>query len=206
MQYSEIKTMFTGILNRRDITASQITTFMGLGAQFCSRKLRVPFMETLLPHTTDGTRNIPVPADFLEIIAIYVDDTTNGSDKLERRDLQTVLRYAATAGTPKYYCRVGANFVVGPVPAEDQTIYVNYYATPATLVDDTDTNWLTENAPTALVYSALLYAADYYLDDRKKAFADTLAMDLMDVQENYTREEFNNASITPLYPDQTEAL
>lgn len=197
MQYSEIKTTFTGILNRRDITPSQITTFLTLGAQYCARKLRVPFMEDLLTQASDGTGLIPVPADFLEIVAIYTNDT-NSTNKLERKDLQTVLQAAQCSGIPAYYCRVGSNFVLGPKP--DGTVYVNYYATPAALVADTDSNWLTENAPTALVYAALKYAADFFLDDRKKAFAETLGEDLSDVQEMANRDELTNASISAAYP------
>ena len=204
MTYAEIKTMFTGILNRRDITPTQITTFINLGIQYVQRKLRVPPMEALLEFTATGTKNVPVPGDFLEIIAIYVDDTTNGQSTLEKRDLGTVLRAASQAGTPRYYCRTGLNFVIGPVPAEGTDIYVSYYQDAVALEEDTDTNWMTDAMPSVVVYSALRYAADHFLDDRKKLFEATLLEDMSDVQEMANRDELVGGTMTALYPDQTE--
>lgn len=198
--------MFTGILNRRDITPAQITTFMQMGVQYVQRKLRVPPMETTLIHTCDGTKIVPVPGDFLEAIALYTDDTTNGVAKLEKRDLQTVLQAAQAPGSPRYYYRSGGNFLLGPTPTSGTTLYVHYYADASQLVADTDSNWLTEAGPTILVYAALKYAADFFLDDRKSAFAETLGEDMSDLQEMASRDELVNGSISPLYPDQTRAV
>lgn len=203
MTYAEIKTMFTGILNRRDITPSQINTFLTLGIQNVQRKLRIPPMEGLFEFPADGTKFVPIPTDFLEIIAIYVDDTTHGSVKLEKRDLQTVLTSAASGyGTPRYYHRSGGSFIVGPKPSADTIVNVAYYKDATALVDDGDSNWMTAAMPSAVVYAGLRYAADFYLDDRKKLFEATLLEDLSDVQEMANRDELVNGTMTAVYPDQ----
>jgi hypothetical protein len=47
-----------------------------------------------------------------------------------------------------------------------------YYGEIPDLVNDTDTSFLSELAPDLLIYAALSYAADYYIDDRKQMFED----------------------------------
>lgn len=204
MNYSEIKDAFTAILNRRDITPSRITTFLSLGIQYIQRKLRVPPMEKLVEYTSDGTKLVPVPGDFLEMINIYVDDTSNGQVTLEKRDLQTVLANASVVGTPRFYHRSGSNFIVGPRPAADTVISVSYYQDAATLANDTDTNWMTEAIPSALIYAGLIYAADFYLDDRKKLWESRLLEDLSDVQEMANRDELVNGTVSPAYPHEDD--
>lgn len=205
MQYSEIKSTFTGILNRRDITASQITTFIQLGIQYVQRKLRVPPMEKTMEYTCDGTKNVPIPGDFLELIAIYSDDTSN-NNKLEKRDLQTTIRAAQGVGSPTMFHRNGTNLMIAPVPPEGTIIYVNYYSDATALSADTDTNWMTDAAPVLMIYGALRYASDYFLDDRKAVFAETFAEELFDIQEMANRDELVAGTMSPLYHDQINAL
>ncbi len=197
MQYSEIKTTFTGILNRRDITPTQINTFLNLGLQYVQRKLRVPPMEKTMAFTCDGNRLIPIPGDFLEAIALFTDDTVS-VNKLEKRDLQTVLRASHNPGSATMYHRYGSNFMVAPVPAAGIVLYVNYYADATALSADTDHNWITDAMPSVLVYAALMYAADFFLDDRKTAFSQTLIEDMSDVQEMANRDELTNGTMSPV--------
>lgn len=205
MTYSEVKAAFTGILNRRDITPSQITLFLQMGVQYVQRKLRIPPMEKLMNFTSIGENIIPVPGDYLEVIAIYTNDTTSVT-KLEKRDLQTVLRASIAPGPPIYYHRSGSSFIVAPTPAVGNTISVNYYSDATALTADTDHNWMTDAAPTIMVYGGLRYASDFFLDDRKASFKATLDEELFDLQEMANRDELVNASVSPLYSDQIEAL
>lgn len=205
MTYSELRAAFTAILNRRDITPSLITTFINLGIQNLQRKLRLPAMEEMLEFSTSGNE-VPIPVDYLELISLYVDDTTNGRRKLERKDLETVLKASATVGQPLYFCRVNSFFLIGPVPPAASTLYVNYYKGASDLSADDDTNWMTLAIPSLVIYSSLKYAADHYLDDRKMLWAQTLKEELEDVKDGATTDELIGATMSPVYPDQNEAL
>lgn len=200
MQYSEIQTLFVGLLNRKDITTSLITSFLNLGAQYVTRKLRIPPMEKLIQYTSDGTGLIGIPVDFLEIIALYTNDT-NGVNKLTKADLQTTLRSAMYPGSPQYYCRSGNFFHAAPLPASGVVVNLTYYGDGTGLSADTDHNWMSDACPAAWVYAALKYAADYYTDDRKVSFLTTLAEEMQTIQDMADRDELTNASMLPAYPD-----
>ena len=198
MSYLDVKNQFLGLLNRRDITPTLVNTFMGFGVQRIQRELRIPAMEKLISMSTDGTSALQVPGDLLEIIAMYTDDSAN-TQKLIKTDLQTILDFGKVPGSPRYYYREGAFFTIGPYPPAGTSVYLNYYVNAAALSDDTDTNWITEIAPTLLIYAALSYAADYFLDDRKQLFEASYVQIAEQMQLMALQDELQNASISPAY-------
>lgn len=199
MSYGAVKTQFMAVLNRRDITPSLVDTFMGYAVQRIHTELRVPAMEKNITFTTDGSATIAVPGDLLQIISVHVNDDQNGRRKLTRTDLPTILCQSAIAGQPIYYHREGGNFYIGPYPPIGQTVYLNYYGDSSLLSADTDENWLTEVAPMLLVYAALSYAADYFLDDRQSIFEGRYGQIRDNLASMAMQDEVENASIRPAY-------
>ena len=202
MQYSDLKNNFTSILNRRDITTSQINLFMQMAIQRIQRNLRVPAMEVTASVSTDGTGNVPVPGDMLEVIAIYANDAIN-QVKLNRKDLQTAILSSNQIGIPDKYHRNGGNFLIGPVPVAGTTLYINYYQDAGGLSADTDHNWITDAAPDLLIYGALCRAADYFLDDRKQAFEDTYSQIEEDLRQMALQDELINATMSNCFDTDT---
>lgn len=198
MAYVDVKNQFLGLLNRRDITPSLVNTFMGFGIQRIQREIRVPAMEKTVELTADGTSRLAVPGDFLQVISIHTNDNTSRS-KLIRADLQSILSLAAVTGAPRIYHREGAYFHIGPVPPSGSKVYINYYADASSLSADSDTNWLTEVAPALLIYAALSYAADYFLDDRKQMFEASYMQIAEQLVSMSMQDEVENASISPAY-------
>jgi hypothetical protein len=198
MAYVDVKNQFLGLLNRRDITPSLTDTFMGFGIQRIQRELRVPAMEKLATLLTDGSAQISVPGDLLEVISIHTNDQVN-HNKLVRCDLQTILDYAKIPGVPKFYYREGTSFSLGPYPPSGTAIWINYFADASSLSADTDSNWITEVAPTLLIYAALSYSCDYFLDDRKQLFEASYQQIADQLQQMALQDELENASISPAY-------
>jgi hypothetical protein len=198
MAYVDVKNQFLGLLNRRDITPSLTNTFMQFGIQRIQREIRVPAMEKLAEFITDGTYNVAVPGDYLEMISIYT-NTTTSHKRLTRVDAQTILDYSKQSGIPLFYSRIGGNFVVGPVPPDETSIFIYYYADASELVADSDTNWVTEVAPTLLIYAALSYASDYFLDDRKQMFEASYMQIAEQLQNMALQDELENASVSSAY-------
>lgn len=196
MIFSEIKTNFQGLLNRRDLTPSLTTTFIDFGVKRIQRELRVPAMEKQVLFTTDGTANVPVPGDLLEIISILYQDA-NTAEKLVKVDYQRGLRASMSPGNPKVYTRDVSTFVLGPAPPLGTPILLNYYADASSLVDDTDRNWLTDVSPDLLIYAALTYAADYFLDERADKFEARYNQIGSALQAMGQQDDFENASISP---------
>jgi hypothetical protein len=196
--YLAVKNQFLGILNRRDITPSLTDTFMLYGIQRIQREVRCREMEKLTSVLTDGSSTIDIPTDLLEVISLNTNDQVN-VHKLVRTDLQTILNYSKIPGQPRFYYRQDGKFSIGPYPPEDTTIWINYYCDVSSLTADTDSNWLTEQAPALLVYAALAYAADYFLDDRKQLFESSYAQVGEQLMLQSTQEDLENASISPAY-------
>ena len=201
MLYSDIQTNVQNILNRRDVTPSQLGTFVGMAIQRIQRILRVPAMETKASFTCDGTDGIvPVPGDLLELIAITFNDQVNRR-KLTKVDFQSGLRLSAVPGNPTSFYRDGGNFLVGPFPAAGSVCYISYYQDASGLSAPTDHNWITDATPDCLIYGALSYAADFFIDDRKQAFEQRF-LGIVDELTNMAKDdELLNASISPAYSD-----
>lgn len=198
MAYLDVKTQFLGLLNRRDITPSLTDTFLNFGVQRIQRELRVPAMEKSAQFITDGTNLVPVPGDLLEVINIYTNSSAE-QNRLIRTDTQTILNYQNISGSPRYFTRVGSNYHVGPFPAAGTSIFIHYYADCSGLVADTDSNWITEVAPTLLVYGALSYASDYFLDDRKQMFEASYTQIAEQLQYMALQDELANSSVSSTY-------
>lgn len=198
MAYIDVKNQFLGLLNRRDITPSLVNTFMSYGIQRIQRELRVPSMEQVGYYETDGGSTVVVPSDLLEVIAIYTNDQTN-RQKLIRTDLQTIINYSNIPGTPKFYFRERDKFMIGPYPPSGTKIWIHYYADASSLSADSDVNWLTEAAPALLVYAALSYACDYFLDDRKQMFEGSYLQVADQLTFMAQQDEVQNASVSPAY-------
>jgi|TARA_B100000497_G_C7381248_1_gene244194 hypothetical protein len=66
---------------------------------------------------------------------------------------------------------------------------------------DSDENALAKVAPDLLIYAALTYAADYYLDTRSDIFETKFNQFLLEVQEQANDQETNGGvqSIQPTY-------
>jgi hypothetical protein len=201
VNYGEVKTQFTALLNRRDITPSLIETFMSLSIQRIQREVRIPPMETVVALETDGTALLSVPGDLLQFISVHTNNTTY-ADKLTRTDLQTILKWSKISGIPRYYHREAGNLYIGPYPEEGTLVYVHYYQDASALGADSDSNWLTIVAPALLIYGALSYAADYFLDDRKMLFENTFIATKESLDEMAKRDEVENASISPAWSDE----
>lgn len=198
MAYAEVKTQFMGLLNRRDITTTLIDTFMQFAIQRIHTELRVPAMEKVVELTTDGSATLDVPGDLLEVISIHTNDTVN-HDKLVRTDLQTILTQSVISGIPKFYHREAGSLYIGPYPEAGTSVYVHYFSDSTSLAADTDLNWLTEVSPMLLIYGALSYASDYFLDDRKVLFEETYKQTRDALRDMALQDEVVNASISPAF-------
>ena len=199
MQLSDLKSQFSALLNRRDLTSSLTTTFYQMGVQRIQRELRLPAMESLQPLTTDGTDTLVIPGDYLEAISLFMNDGTNNR-RLTRCDLNTITqKRMLLAAYPTHFHRIGANLIIGPVPAAGTVLYLNYYQDASLLSADTDTNWLTDAAPDLLIYAMLSYAADYYADDRKQLWEQTYLQIANDLADMAVQDELVGAAIGPTF-------
>ena len=76
-----------------------------------------------------------------------------------------------------------------------------YYSEFPALSADSDTNNLSTVAPDLIVYAALTYSADYFLDERAEIFEMKYNQFLQEIQEQSNDQELNGGTqvIQPAY-------
>lgn len=194
MNYGEVKDYFSKVLNRRDITPSLMGIFINNAIQRTQRLLRLPPMEkSVIVTPTNGS--VDVPGDLLQFIAVIVDDKVHG-----RISLSDLLNYRSIQSSFNGYSVQDGEVLLTPVPAAGAEVRIDYYGDFTSLVADTDSNWMTEIAPDLIVYGALSYACDYFLDNRKQLFEERFINTVAELAEQRMMDELSaGAQIQPAY-------
>ena len=179
MTYGELKAQFVAVLNRTDITTALTTTFIDQGVKRAQRKLRIPPQEVSLDYVASAFVNLPVPSDLIQAINLSVNNQYVQfmplSQFLEINDYST--------GQPIYWTRKGAAILMKPVPTDGATISFLYYGQFTPFTADSQTTTISLIAPDLIIYAALKYAADYYIDERAATFDATFAEIAQDLQD-----------------------
>jgi hypothetical protein len=169
MTLGECKTQFSDLLNRRDATASQISTFFNQAFDRIERELRIQDMKETVEIETDDLNYItglPVPDDFVELDNITI-NTTYDAWTLDRKSLNEVLTASKIISLPRIFARRGDEWILGPFPEEGTEIRIDYFAALEEVSADADENVITLVCPTLAVYAALSYAGDHFKDKRR---------------------------------------
>jgi len=197
MTYSEIRTQFKAILNRRDCTDALADTFLDQALLRCTRELRITSQETSDSLTVaDPYVGFPVPSDLKQIIAMTVENTSGRQKKIIHYPLARFLELDNNAtGEPEVYTRIGDYFQFRPTPAVDTVLTLYYYGELESFTGDSDDTPLSLIAPDLLIYAALSYASDYFMDDRGQAFEGRYGQIRQAVQDEAYDLEAHDAAI-----------
>tara|TARA_B110000908_G_scaffold2436_1_gene3301 strand:- start:536 stop:1138 length:603 start_codon:yes stop_codon:yes gene_type:complete len=198
MNKGNLRTHFKAVLNRSDITDALADTFIDQGIARIQRSLRVPSMETQHTYTfTDLATKVTIPSDFLEAIDVYYGN--RALTRLPMRDIQEHLKGGET-GSPYYFSREGSGFLLHPQPSSGSLV-LNYYASFEEMTQDSHESILASTSPDLIIYAALTYASDYYLDERSAVFDNKYMTFMSEIQEQANEQELTGSiqSIRPSY-------
>lgn len=199
MNKAQIRTQLRALLNRNDCTNDQADAFIEQAVSRIQRTLRIPPMEKQEVITTneDSPTLIVLPEDYLSIKHLYTEE-----EMLEYRDVATFIKLDLGAGIPKYYTRIQGGIQLKPTPPVGTVVNLIYYGEIPDLVNDSDENFLSIIAPDLLVYGALTYAADFFVDDRRQMFEERYSAVYNEVEEQSRLTEMEQATlaIQPAYP------
>ena len=198
MNLGSIRTHFKALLNRSDITDALANTFIDQSIARIQRTLRIPSMEKTHTYTfTTATTSVLLPNDFIEGI-----DMSYASHTLDRLPMGELLDRKSTgeSGNPHFFAREGATFLLTPTPSSG-TLKLNYYAQFVDMVEDTDENALSPVGGDLIIYGALTYASDYYLDERQGLFESKFTQFMMELQDQANEAEITGSlqAIRPAY-------
>ena len=194
MNKAAIREQIKALLNRNDATDAQVDTFIDQAVARIQRTLRVPSMEKVEIYTIteDLPNSLSLPNDFLQLKHLYRPDGV-----IEFRDLgRFLMTQDAPGNKPLIYTRVQGSYQLKPTPPAGYQITMIYYGQIPDLVNDTDTNFVTEIAPDLLVYGALTFAADFFVDDRKDSFEQIAVRIFNEVQDQANTLEFAQDGMT----------
>lgn len=196
MTYGELQTHFTSVLNRRDLTTTLRDTFLQMGIAKIQRELRAPFMEKAVEVTIGSDYDgIEIPSDYIALVALTVVDQET---KLQRVDLN-IAQLEASNGVniPRVFARQGGKWILGPLPAEDDVVRIDYYGEVGELADTDDENVLSIIAWDLIIYAALVLAAEYYLDRRLETFNMRYMQTLATIQGQADYDELSSGVMRP---------
>ena len=198
MNLGAIRTHFKALLNRSDITDALANTFIDQATARIQRTLRIPSMERQHSYSIlASTGSVVLPNDFLEGIDLVYDNHT-----LSRLPMGEMLDRKKTgeAGNPHFFTREGGKFLITPSPSSGSLV-LNYYAQFTAMTSDTDENNLAAVGSDLIIYSALTYAADYYLDERATLFEQKYNQFLNEIQDQANEAEITGSlqAVRPTY-------
>ena len=191
--YSKLRADIADWLDRDDLE-SQIATFIAHCEDEIYRNLRLE--EAMIVSFSDTISNgtIDVPDEFLELAALWVDDSTQRV--IEQTSLNWLLRTYGTSrvkGDPRHVSIDGNFFRFGPTT--DVAVTGTYYKRPADLSPTNEQNWMARNAPDLLLYGSLIQAVDYVGDDSRLRLWEARYNRIMrDLQERDDRKRFSERS------------
>ena len=158
--YADLQTAIAAWVNRTDLTA-YLPDFITMAEEATYQALRVSAMEVAFAETISGGV-ISVPSDLIELKSVYLNSSPVVA--LERKSYDWILSNYPTRSAdrkPLYIARNGSNFEFGPYPDGAYEVRGLYYAKLPALSATNTSNWLTQNAPTILLYGGCLMAAQF---------------------------------------------
>jgi len=175
MTYDSLTTTVLQYLERQDASVvNAIPTFITL----CEFEIAQEIKTLGQLQVADATMNInnPIiakPARWRKTVSMTI-DTGTGTQPVYLRKYEYLRNYwpnETLTGLPLYYADTDyEHWYVAPTPDNAYNFTVLYYERIAPLSSTNQTNWLTQNAPNAMLYGTLLQAMPFLKNDARQVF------------------------------------
>jgi len=147
---------------------SNLTTFITTAEERIFKNVQLDnFRKNQVGNLTASGTYLECPTDYLAPFSLAVIDSASNYNYLLLKQVSFIRDYtpnASTTGLPKYYAEFDDNtFIVAPTSDLAYEVELHYYYRPASLTSTTgsETTWLSENAPNAILYGSLVEACTY---------------------------------------------
>ena len=159
MNFGELKANVQSAMGRSDIP----DYVYALTEAGIARDLRILDMETATTFSTTTGSTVTLPADFLEFKTLFIDSGGSRNPLLPMSEGNQAVRHDSS-GRPAYYALTNGAMELMPSPDGTYEITARYFARPATLTLDADTNAILTDHPDLYLYGALTHAAVWAKD------------------------------------------
>ena len=162
--YTNLLTLIPQWAERPDAAfAAQVPTFISLAENRIATDMKQQGFQAVVTGTLPTTASMAKPSFWRETISFNYTNAAGERVPLPLRPLEYVRNVypnPSTTGLPRYYADYNAtHFLLGPTPSSALTFELVYYARLEPLGTESDTNWMTLNAPQALVAAIMVEAS-----------------------------------------------
>lgn len=165
---STLKTAVQNYVESAETTfVASLDTFIEEAEERILKAVELPVFRKNVTGTASASNTyLSTPTDFLASYSLAVISSSVYSYLLFKHVsfIRDFTPNASTTGLPKYYALFDDNsFILAPTPDQTYTFELHYKYRPASLTttSGTDTTWLSNNAPDALLYGTLVEAANF---------------------------------------------
>jgi hypothetical protein len=167
--YTTLKTAVQDYLDSTETSfVTNLPTFITTTEERILKSVQLDdFRKNQVGNFTASGPYLECPTDYLSPFSLAVIDSSSNYNYLLLKQVSFIRDYtpnASTTGQPKYYAEFDNNtFIVAPTPDSTYEVELHYYYRPASLTSTTgsETTWLSENAPNAMLYGSLVEACTY---------------------------------------------
>jgi hypothetical protein len=175
LTYDNLVTSVEQYLERNDAAVvDQIPTFITLAEFEIAQQIKtLGQIEVAQGNMSIGNPVIPKPARWRKTVSMSVVNTAGERNPMFVRKYEYLTNYNAQSanGLPLYYGDYDYdNWYVSPIPDQAYQFEVLVYQRLQPLSSTNQTNWITNNAPNAMLFGTLLQAVIYLKDDARQIF------------------------------------
>ena len=171
---SLVSTVLQYLERSDDATREQIPTFITMCEFEIAQQIKTLGQLQVVQSTMEnGNPVIAKPARWRKTVSFNVVVDGQRQPVLLRK-YEYIKNYSpdsATESQPLYYSDYDyEHWFVGPTPDQDYDFEVLYYERLSPLSSENQTNWLTQNAPNAMLFGTLLQAMPFLKNDQRQIF------------------------------------
>ncbi len=175
MTYDSLTSTVLQYLERRDAAVvNSIPTFITLAEFEIAQEIKtLGQLQVVEANMLTGNPVLPKPARWRKTVSMNV--TVNGKKQpVYLRKYEYLKNYwpdGNQTDVPLYYADTDwDHWYVAPTPDDDYAFEVLYYERIAPLSSENQTNWITQNAPNAMLFGTLLQAMQFLKNDQRTIF------------------------------------
>ena len=175
LTYDSLVTAVEQYLERKDdAVVNQIPTFITLCEFEIAQQIKTLGQQQVVGATmSPNNAIIQKPARWRKTVSFNVTGSSGTPSPVFLRKYEYLLNYntGGSTGQPLYYADYDYDhWLVAPTPDAAYPFQVLYYERIAPLSSDNQTNWLTQNAPNAMLFGTLLQAMPFLKNDQRQIF------------------------------------
>ena len=176
MTYDSLNYYVLQYLERSDqATINAIPTFITLAEFEIAQEIKTLGQLQVVEATMSaGNPNLQKPARWRKTVSMNYTDASGNKNPIFLRKYEYLINYSQSSsitGAPLYYSDTSWDWwFISPTPDQAYAFEVLYYERIEPLSSANQTNWLTQNAPNAMLYGTLLQAMPFLKNDQRQIF------------------------------------